>query len=442
MAGTKPAAPPDTMHQSPISPGLSFYEAQLQAEGIERPRYAPLDGDRHADVAIVGGGFTGLSCALTLAEAGADVVLLEASRVGDGASGRNGGQMGTGPRDGVLALEAEVGRERARALWDIAEGAKRTLRETAERYQFGIDHVPGQLDVLHKASHEREARAGIDALNERYDYPHIHWHDPDDMAERVGSRRYHGGSRDTGTGHIQPMKYVVGLARAADQVGAQLCEDTPVTKVTMNGTIRLETPRGTVTASKVLLALNGTHGDLHPALAAHVLPIQSFIGATAPLPDDTDVLPGFEAVADTRFMVRYFRKTRDNRLLFGGREAYGRATPADIERQIRAQIAEVYPQLADEPLTHAWGGSVGITTPRLPYVRELEPGLWTAGGYSGHGVMMSNHTGRLVAEMFLGESETLRHLAALDVPAFPGGRHLREPIKVAALTWFSLLDRL
>ena len=425
------------IYQSPISPGVSFYE-----DGLDRPRYPTLDGDRRADVAIVGGGFTGLSCALALAEAGTDVVLLEASRVGDGASGRNGGQMGSGPRDGVLALEKELGRERARALWDIAESAKRTLRGTAERYQFAIDYLPGQMSVLHKARYEREARAEIDALNERYDYPHIAWHDAADMAERLGSKRYHGGSRDTGTGHIHPMKYVVGLARAADQTGAAIHEDTRVTAIGTNGAIRLATPRGTVTADRVLLALNGVHGDLHPALAAHVLPIQSFIGATEPLPEDTSVLPGFEAVDDTRFMVRYFRKTADNRLLFGGREAYGKATPADIERQVRRQIAEVYSHLADVPLTHTWGGSVGITPPRVPYVRELEPGLWTAGGYSGHGVMMSNHIGRLVAEMWSGESETLRRIAELDVPAFPGGRHLRQPIKFAALTWFSLLDRL
>ena len=432
-------------YRSPISPGLSWYEAGLVEEGLERPRHAPLNGDRQADVAIVGGGFTGLSCALTLAEAGTDVVLLEAHRLGDGASGRNGGQMGTGPRDGVLELEDELGLERARALWQVAEGAKRTLLETAERYQFPIDHRVGQMSVIHKPRYERAARAAVEALNERYDYPHIAWHDAADMARRLGSRRYHGGTRDTGTGHIHPMKYVVGLARAAAQNGAAIHEETPVTAIATNGRIRLTTPNGTVSAERVLLALNGVHGDLHPALASHVLPIRSFIGATEPLPPDTDVLPGGEAVDDSRFMVRYFRKTPDNRLLFGGREAYGRESSADIRRQIGRQITEVYPQLAAAnghvPLTHAWGGSVGITAPRVPYVRELEPGLWTAGGFSGHGVMLSNHTGRLVAEHWLGESETIRHLAELDVPAFPGGRFLREPLKVAALTWFSLLDR-
>ena len=430
------------MNTSPISPGLAWYE-----DGIERPAYPPLDGDMRVDCAVVGGGFTGLSCALRLAEAGTDVVLLEAHRVGDGASGRNGGQMGTGPRDGVLELEAEVGRMRARALWDIAEAAKRNLTDVAERYQFPIDHRVGQMSVLHKRKWEKDARAAVDALNERYDYPHIAWHDEADMAERLGSRRYHGGTRDVGTGHIHPMKYVVGLARAAAQVGATIHEGTAVTKIETgseaNGAVRLHTLCGTVTADRVLLALNGTHADLHPELSAHVMPIRSFIGA-CPLPAGTDVIPGGEAVDDSRFMVRYFRRIEGAGgplLLFGGREAYGREEPADIRRQIGRQIAEVYPQLSGVELTHAWGGSVGITPPRMPYVRELEPNLWTAGGYSGHGVMLSNHVGRMIAENWLGGSETIRHLAELDVPAFPGGKWLREPIKVAALTWFSLLDR-
>ena len=422
-------------HRSPVSPGLSWYE-----DGLERPRYDPLEGDSRTDVCIVGGGFTGLACALHLAERGTDVVLLEASRVGDGASGRNGGQMGTGPRDDMEELESEFGEDRARALWNIAAAAKRNLLATAERYQFGIDYRPGQMTAIHKRRYAPWAKKKVERLRERYGYGEIEWVEPDDMAVRLGSRFYHGGVRDSGTGHIHPMKYVVGLAKAAAQQGARICEGSAATRI-REGPLRVETAHGTVQADKVLLALNGVHGDLHPEIASHVLPIQSFIGSTPPLDDALGVLPGGEAVDDTRFMVRYFRKTGDKRLLFGGREAYGKATPADIRRQIGRQIAEVYPQLAGIPLTHAWGGSVGITPNRRPFVRELAPGLWTAGAYAGHGVMLSNETGRLVAERFLGGGDAIERLRDIDVPPFPGGRHLREPLKVAALTWFALLDR-
>ena len=196
-----------------------------------------------------------------------------------------------------------------------------------------------------------------------------------------------------------------------------------------------------ITADHALLALNGHHGDIRPELASHVMPIQSFIGATVPLPNDSPVLPNFEAVADSRFVVRYFRKSKDNRLLFGGREAYGKSTPGDIERAIRKQMTEIYPQLANTEITHAWGGNVAITMPRLPYVRELEPGIWTAGGFSGHGVMMSNYTGRMIADYLLGKSDQINLLRDLRIPGFPGGSLFRNPLKVLALTWYAMLDR-
>jgi len=428
----------ETKYQSPISPGRSWYEDSCG----ERPQYDPLDGDVSCDVVIVGGGFCGLSAALVLAEAGTNVVVLEAHRLGDGASGRNGGQMGSGQRAGILDLEKDLGFERAKALWDLAEDAKRSLLSVAERHGFETDYMPGQLTPMHKQRYEQEAREEAEALNDRFGYDKISYLDAKEMSAALGSTGYFGGTRDDGTGHIHPMKYLVGLAKAASDAGARLCEQSSVTSISRDSKFRIKTVRGTVTADRCILALNGYHADLRPELAAHVLPLQSFIGATEPLGRNSPVLPGKHAVDDSRFVVRYFRKTADNRLLFGGREAYGAATPTNIEATIRKQITEIYPDLADVKLTHAWGGSVGITMPRMPYVRELEPGLWSAGGFSGHGVMMSNYTGRLIAEQFLGGSGQLKLLTDLKIPAFPGGTLLRNPLKVLALTWYALLDRI
>ena len=196
-----------------------------------------------------------------------------------------------------------------------------------------------------------------------------------------------------------------------------------------------------MTAERCLLAMNGHHDDIRPELAAHVLPIQSFIGATAPLPKNTPILTGGEAVDDSRFMVRYFRKSQDNCLLFGGREAYGKSTPIDIERAIRHQITQVYPHLSEIEMTHAWGGNVAITMQRAPYVRELEPGLWTAGGFSGHGVMLANYTGRMIAEYFLGKSKQIKLFQEMKISSFPGGALFRNPLKILALSWYAMLDR-
>ena len=426
-----------TLYQSPISPGRSWYEDSCGP----RPEYPALEGDISVDVVIIGGGFCGLSAALHLASGGTKVALIDANRFGDGASGRNGGQMGSGQRGDIADLEKELGFERSKQLWDMAEDAKKSLLEVAKIHGFDADYQVGQLTPLHKKSFEAETRKEVETLNTRYGYDAIDYLDKSAMSEALGSTHYFGGTRETGTGHIHPMKYLIGLAATASKSGAQVFESTKATTIKKSGRIRVETSNGVITADHALLALNGHHGDIRPELASHVMPIQSFIGATVPLPNDSPVLPNFEAVADSRFVVRYFRKSKDNRLLFGGREAYGKSTPGDIERAIRKQMTEIYPQLANTEITHAWGGNVAITMPRLPYVRELEPGIWTAGGFSGHGVMMSNYTGRMIADYLLGKSDQINLLRDLRIPGFPGGSLFRNPLKVLALTWYAMLDR-
>jgi gamma-glutamylputrescine oxidase len=204
----------------------------------------------------------------------------------------------------------------------------------------------------------------------------------------------------------------------------------------------VETPSGTLTADRVLIATNAYIGNLEPVTAAHIMPIGSFIAATEPLDDFPHVIPGGEAVCDSRFVVRYFRKSRDNRLLFGGREVYSSSDPKDTAAAIRKQIVDTYPALKDVEITHAWGGNVGITMPRQPFVREVMPGVTSIGGYSGHGVMLSNYCGKLYADMVRGKATELDQLAQLNIPSFPGGSRMRSPLLFLALTWFALRDRI
>ena len=435
---------------STVSPGLSFYEAILP----ERPAYAPLDGDARADVAIVGGGFTGLSAAAHLAERGASVVLLEAERMGDGASMRNGGQMGSGQRADVLEQEAKYGAPRARELWNLAEEAKRHLHEFTAARGIDMRYRPGQLSVAHKRRHVGEYRAWADALRTRYDYPHVAFMDREETRGRLGSDRYFGGTRDTGTGHIDPAALCVGTARAAAAAGARLCERTKVERIDHDGgRVALVTARGTLTAERALVAVNGYGGRLVADYAARVMPIRSFIGATVPLEGRwaaPGLLPSGEAVDDSRFVVRYFRRVDwpdgRPRLLFGGRETYshppGGRPPRDLEANIRKQIGEIYPALADVPLEHAWGGSVAITLNREPYVREVGSRVHAIGGFSGHGVMLSNFCGRLYAEAVAGNRDRLRAFEAIAHAPFPGGMALRPALLVLAMSWFALRDRI
>ena len=426
-------------YQSPISPGYSWYEATTG----ERPEYPALDGDRRADVVIIGGGFTGLSAAAHLARAGVDVTLIEAHRVGDGASGRNGGQFGTGQRAWAEELEAEYGFTRAKALFDLAEEAKAHVLEFAAANGIDMEYVPGQMSVAHKPRYLKHYQAHAEIMATRFGYPHISFMDAKETAERLGSTCYYGGTRDMGTGHIHPMKLVVGTARVAVAAGAHLFENTRSTGIASDGgKVLVSTPRGIITADKCLVAVNAYGGDLEPVSAAHVMPIGSFIGATVPLGEDSPVLPGGEAVDDSRFVVRYFRKTKDGRLLFGGREIYAVSDPKDIADQIRRQIAEIYPALKDVEITHGWGGYVGITMPRKPFVREVMPNVISAGGYSGHGVMLSNFVGKLYAETVSGNRDRLKLFEDIKIPAFPGGRRFRAPLLFLALNWYALRDRI
>ena len=426
-------------YQSPISPGYSWYE---DTAGPRRD-YPALDGDRSCDVVIVGGGFTGLSAAVHLAKMGTNVVLLEAYRFGDGASGRNGGQFGTGQRAGAEELEAEYGFTRAKALFDLAEEAKAHLLEFASVNNIDIDFRPGHMNVAHKKRELPEFLEHAEAMTTRFNYPHLKFMDADETSLRLGSTHYFGGVRDMGTGHIHPLKLVIGTARVAAEAGAQLFEHSKATGVATNGgKVIVSTAHGTVTAQKGLLAIDAYSGDLEKSTASHIMPIGSFIGATIPLGEDSPVLPGGESVSDSRFVVRYFRRVKTGELLFGGREIYAVKDPKDIHIHIRRQITELYPALKDIPITHGWGGYVGITVPRKPFVREVMPNVISAGGYSGHGVMLSNFVGKLYAETVAGNRDRLKLFEDLKIPAFPGGRRFRSPLLFLALNWFALRDRI
>lgn len=426
-------------YRSPISPGFSWYEATVG----DRPDYPALDGDLAVDIAVVGGGFTGLSAAAHLAKAGVNVALIEAHRFGDGASGRNGGQLGSGQRAWAEDLEDELGFSRAKALFDLGEEAKAHLLDFAAANSIDIDYRPGQMSVAHKQRYVGDYEKHAAIMRERFDYPHIAFMDADETAERLGSDRYFGGVRDTGTGHIHPLKLVVGTARAARAAGAQLFENTRASGIARSeGKVRIATGHGTITAEKCLIATNAHGEGLDAESAAHIMPIGSFIGATAPLGDDSPVLPGGEAVDDSRFVVRYFRKSPDGRLLFGGREIYASGEGGAIRAHIGRQISDLYPALKGVEITHAWGGYVGITLPRKPFVREVMPNVIAAGGYSGHGVILSNFTGKLYAEAVCGNRDRLALLEELQIPPFPGGRLLRPALTFLALNWYALRDRI
>jgi gamma-glutamylputrescine oxidase len=415
-------------------------ESWYAATALDLPHFAPLAGETRADVCIVGGGFTGLSCALTLAEAGRRVVVLEASRVGAGASGRNGGHLASGQRVDQQTLERRHGREAAARLWHLGEAAKAHVKGLIDRHGIDCQFRPGVAHLAERAADARDEAAYVDFLGKRYGYTAAEALDAEASHAICPSPRYVGGSMDWGAGHLHPLRFVQGLARAADAAGATLHETSRVTSVE-EGLVRTEA--GAVRAEHIVLAGNGYLGNLAPPVARRVMPINNFIAATEPLGARVEeVLRKDVAVADCRFVVSYFRLSPDKRLLFGGGENYGYRFPADIAGFVRKQMCEIFPALRDVRIDHAWGGTLAITMSRMPYMVRLSPRMLSASGFSGHGVGTAPHAGHLMAQAILGESDGFDTFSALPARPFPGGAYLRNPLLVLGMTWYALRDRL
>jgi gamma-glutamylputrescine oxidase len=405
------------------------------------PRLPPLRGQAAADVCVVGAGYTGLSAALHLARAGRRVVVVEAQRVGFGASGRNGGQVGSGQRLDQDDLESMVGRDDARRLWDMAEDAKALVRDLAAGAP-GADYRPGVAHACRSAAEVRADHAYGEKLARDYGYTQGEALGGDGIRALIGSRAFLGGSIDWGAGHVHPLNYALGIARAAMAAGAVIHERSEVHRIDPGARPVVRTDAGQVTCDHVILACNGYLAGLAPQVESRVMPINNFIVATEPLGDRAaGVLSKPVAVADSRFVVNYWRLSHDGRLLFGGGESYGWRFP-DIIRTVTKPMLEIYPQLRGVKIDHAWGGTLAITMNRMPCFIRPMPGVWSASGYSGHGVALASMAGRVLAEAVAGTMDRFDVMARLPQPRFPGGVALRWPMLVLAMTWYSLRDRL
>lgn len=414
------------------------------ASAIDMPSFPILDEDRRCDVCVIGGGFTGLSAALHLAEAGYDVVLLEGRRVGWGASGRNGGQLGYGQRKAQDDLEAAVGKQHARQLWDLFLEARTLVRDRIRKHDIPCDLRDGSMNVAHKRSYADYYKGYAEKLQREYDANTIHFLDQSEAREKSGSDAFFGGLIDTDGGHMHPLNYALGLARAARDAGVRIHENSLVTGYKAGPPATVSTTRATVSADFVLLGCNGYLGKLEGRAAGKIMPINNYVIATEPLGEDaaSALIPGDESIADTRFVVNYWRRSADHRLLFGGGESYSSRFPEDIASFVKPHMSAIYPHLKDVRIDYAWGGTLAITMTRMPHFAKLAPNVFTAQGYSGHGVVLTSLAGKLMAEVAAGTAERFDVFENLKVPTFPGGTLLRWPGLVAGMLYYSLRDRL
>ncbi len=424
----------------PDLPPQGYYAASA---GPSRP-FPRLAGAVKTDICIIGGGYTGLSAALALAEAGAQPTLIEAETVGFGASGRNGGQIHTGLNKSQAALEKWLGPLHAHDLWSLTEESKRLVRETIARHAIDCGLRDGLVIAAHNSRSLRDLEAETAHLSQHYRYSDARMMDAEETAEQLGSRAYPGARLDLGGGHLHPLDYARGLATAADEAGASIWEHSRALALEEDAkAVTIRCGGGTVTADKVLLACDAFSGTIAPKLERYIGYVESFITATEPLPPHLSetVLPCGAAVADTRHVLDYYRKSRDGRMLYAGRESYF-SVPKDIASLVRPRMLSTFPQLKDVAIEYAWSGTVGITATRLPHLGNLSERIFFAHGYSGQGVALAGLGGKLMAEAATGKCDRFDVFARVPARAIPGGKYFKQPLVSAALYGLKILDSL
>ena len=419
----------------------SYYFATANDGAItEHPQ---LNESLRADVCVIGGGYTGVSAALALREKGYSVVLLEAERIGWGASGRNGGHAGGDPRHGVEELEEMYGKDEARRHFDLNAAALQHVKDRIAEHKIDCDFRPGIIHATFSAKETEESRHEVDYLRAQYGAKHISFVSPEEMSDKIASPCYHGGIRDADSGHLHPLNFVLGLAKAAKDAGVQIFEKSAVLSYDQNSPVTIKTEHGEVVADKVVLGANGYLGKLEPRVAGKIMPINNYMLATEPLPEELcrELIRDNEAVSDTLFVVNYYRLSADNRMLFGGGENYRPGHfPKDIKGYVRKRMLRIYPQLADVNIDYGWGGTLAVTMNRMVHFGRLD-NLYFAQGYSGHGLVLSTFAGTLIADAIAGDDDGFDVFARANVPTFPGGTLLRWPGLVAGMLYYSFLDR-
>ena len=409
-------------------------------------RFAPLRGEMRADVCILGGGISGLSAALHLRERGYQVALLEAQHLGFGGSGRSGGQSIFGYACEQETLEKAVGFADARRMWDLSIEGMNLQRELIAKHAIACDYVPGHMIVGLKPRHDAWLRAEIERLRDKYDYHSLRYVEREELRGIVASERYTSGMLDSNGGHLHPYRYTRGLGAAAAAAGVSIFEDSAVTRLEVaqdaSSPNIVHTAAGVVRAPHLVVAGGALLGDLVPELARKLIAIGTYIVTTQPLGAEraAALIRNNAAVADMNWILDYFRRLPDTRLLFGGRVSYSGVDPFDSAHVLRRRIAIVFPQLTEARVEYAWGGYLDITPNRAPNFGRLGPSAYFLQGLSGHGMVISGIAGKLVSEAIAGSAERFDLFSRLKHADFPGGALLRRPALVLAMLWYRLRD--
>ena len=419
----------------------SFYYATAK-ELVPHPR---LEASVDTDVCIVGGGFTGINTAIELAQLGYKVVLLEAHRIGWGASGRNGGELIRGIGHDLDQFESSIGTEGVRAIKQMGLEAVDIVKQRIASHNIDCDLQMGFCDLAMKPRHMDELQEEIDELLSLGYRHELKLLPKSGLPEVIGSDRYQGALVDMGSGHLHPLNLVLGEARVAKELDVAIYEHSAATEIIKGDTIRVKTARGQVNSRFLVLAGNAYIGHkLEPHIGGKILPAGSYLLATEPLPQEVceQIIPHNMAFADMSIALDYFRLSADNRLLFGGLCTYSGKDPKDICAALRPNMERVFPQLKGVGIEYEWGGMIGIGANRMPQIGRLpgSPNIYFAQAYSGHGVNATHMAARVLAEAINNQTDRFDIFAAIQHMTFPGGPALRSPILAAGMLYHRMMD--
>jgi gamma-glutamylputrescine oxidase len=420
---------------------FSYYEASVE----RGPALAAVVGDRHTDVVVVGAGFAGLSAAIDLAAQGLRVVVLEADKVCSGASGRNGGQAIVGYACGQGELERQLGRQDARHLWQLSLDAVDLIDQRIADHRIDCDRRHGYIYVADKDRKVVALRDEVTALSRDYGFE-CRWFEGGDVGHWIDSKRYVAGAYEEKSGHLHPLKYGLGLLAAAQRLGVQVFEHSPVVDLVHGACAQVKTQQATISADFVVLAANCTLPAMGPrvapAIAPRIMPVGTYMVATEPLDAALvhSLIPTRSAVCDNNFVLDYFRFSADNRLLFGGEVSYTTHTPRNLQAFMRNKMVGIFPQLGQARIAYTWGGFVDISMNRAPDFGRLATNVYYLQGFSGHGVALTGLAGRMVSQAITQQASSFDVFAKLQHRPFPGGALLRTPTLAAGMLYHRLRE--
>jgi gamma-glutamylputrescine oxidase len=415
----------------------SWYAASVDTP----PARSELDSIIQADVCILGAGITGLSTAIECAKAGLSVVVLEANQVGWGASGRNGGQAIFGFGCDQHKITAMIGLEDSRKLFDFSLEGMRMIHQRCQEFNIDCDWTPGHVHVAIKPRHISEIKSWQADLEKNFSYP-LPWWNQAQLRDVLASPRYIGGLYDINSGHLHPLKYTLGLARAAESLGVKIFEHSAVTSLSRGNKPIFKTARGQVQCSFAMLAGNAYVKGIAAELDRKIMPVGTYVGATAPLDPSLaqSLIKNNMAVADINWALDYFRFSKDHRLLFGGRASYSTLPPPNLQGVMTRRMQRVFPQLKNHAFEYLWGGLIDISLNRAPHWGRIEKNIYFAQGFSGHGIAATGLAGRIISEAICGQATRLDIFEKITHLPFPGGRVFRTPMLVTAMAWYKFRD--